>query len=180
MGIPPMEVTRWIESPKYDATVHHLVWSIEARLKNGQDTDPTINYNTYVLGREGYISMDLVTLTSTIETDKNTAAALLAATTFNNGKRYTDVNFSTDKIAAYGLAALVGGLAIKKLGLLAIIGAFLLKFAKVIAIGVAAFGGGLFKRFRRKKDDAPTEATTAPQLPAPTEDKPAADEKPQP
>ncbi len=181
MGLAPMEVTRWIEAPKYDGVVHHLVWSVELRHKNQNDSDPTINYNTYVLGREGYISMDLITSTSMIEDHKHVAATLLAATEFNNGKRYADVNFSTDKIAAYGLAALVGGLAIKKLGLLAIIGAFLLKFAKVIAIGAAAMGSGWFKRFRRNKTTAQTEtpATPLPQLAAPTQDKPVADEQSQ-
>lgn len=172
MGIPPLKVTRWIEAPHYDGTVHHLIWSAELKLKNQDDPDPTINYNTYVLGREGYISMDLVTQTSTVGDDKVAAQALLAATEFNSGKRYTDFNSSTDKIAAYGLAALVGGFALKKLGLLAIIGAFVLKFAKVIFIAVAAFGGGLWKKLRGKKD-APQPATAetgtfTPQLPSST------------
>jgi uncharacterized membrane-anchored protein len=151
MGIAPIVVSRWIEPPKYEAATHRLVWSAEARLKEGEDPDPSINYNTYVLGREGYISMDLVTTTSTVSTDKQAANELLAAVSFNDGKRYENFNSSTDKIAAYGLAALVGGIAIKKLGLLAIIGAFVLKFAKIIAIAVAAFGGGILKWWRGRK-----------------------------
>ena len=72
----------------------------------------------------------------------------MGAVTFNDGKRYTDFDASTDKVAAYGLAALVAGVAAKKLGLLAIAGAFVLKFAKVIALGAAALGGGLWSRIR--------------------------------
>jgi uncharacterized membrane-anchored protein len=151
MGIPAIEVTRWIESPTYDAANQRLVWSAELQTKGNPDTDPTINYNTYVLGREGYISMDLVTSTSTITTDKLAARELLAATEFVNGKRYADYNSSTDKVAAYGLAALVGGLAIKKLGLLAMIGVFIAKFAKIILIGFAAAGGVIAKFFKRDK-----------------------------
>ena len=151
MGIPPIQVTRWIEAPKYESSTHQLVWSAEARLKNGSDPDPTINYNTYVLGREGYISMDLVTNSSTVATDKRGATELLAGVEFNSGKRYGDFNSSTDKVAAYGLAALIGGIAAKKLGLLALIGVFVAKFAKVIAIGAAAFGAGIVKWFRRDK-----------------------------
>ncbi|MBV9977299.1 MAG: DUF2167 domain-containing protein, partial [Hyphomicrobiales bacterium] len=56
---------------------------------------------------------------------------------------------STDKIAAYGIAALVGGLAAKKLGLLAIAGVFLVKFAKLIAVAAAGIGAGIVKWFRR-------------------------------
>ena len=47
------------------------------------------------------------------------ARELLAALSFNEGKRYTDFNAATDRMAEYGLAALVGGMAAKKLGLLA-------------------------------------------------------------
>jgi uncharacterized membrane-anchored protein len=148
MGIPPIVVSRWVEPPAYEAPSHRLVWSAEAKLKNGNDPDPTINYNTYVLGREGYISMDLVTASSSIDTDKRAAKELLAAVEFNQGKRYTDFNSSTDKVAAYGLAALIGGIAAKKIGLLAGIGLFLAKFAKIIAVGAAAAGGGLVKWFR--------------------------------
>jgi len=57
---------------------------------------------------------------------------------FNSGKRYGDFNSSTDKVAAYGLAALVAGVAAKKLGLLALLAAMAVKFAKIIAVSVAA------------------------------------------
>ena len=154
MGIAPIEVTRWVETPAYDVGTHRLVWSAEAREKGGNDPDPTINYNTYVLGREGYISMNLITSASTVEQDKPAARQLLAAVNFVDGKRYTDFNESTDKVAAYGLAALVGGVAAKKLGLIAAAVAFFAKFAKVILIGLVALGGGVMKLFRRKSEEA--------------------------
>lgn len=150
MGVTPIEVTRWVEKPAYDSGTHRLVWSAEAREKGGNDPDPTINYNTYVLGREGYISLNLITSSSRIEQDKPAAHELLAAVGFVDGKRYDDFNESTDKVAAYGLAALVGGVAAKKLGLLAAAAAFLAKFAKIIIVGVIAFGAGILKLFRRK------------------------------
>lgn len=150
VGVAPIEVTRWVETPAYDSATHRLVWSAEAREKGGDDPDPTINYNTYVLGREGYISMNLITASSRIEQDKPSAHALLAAVGFVQGKRYEDFNASTDKVAAYGLAALVGGIAAKKLGLLAVAAAFFAKFAKLIIVGIAALGGVVAKFFRRK------------------------------
>ena len=69
---------------------------------------------------------------------------------FKSGKRYGDFNSSTDKVAAYGLAALVAGVAAKKLGLLALFAATILKFAKVIAIAVAAFGAGIVRWFKSR------------------------------
>ena len=98
-----------------------------------------------MLGREGYVSLNLITSSSTVEADKPAAHELLAAVNFNDGKRYGDFNASTDKVAAYGLAALVGGIAAKKLGLLAAAGVFIAKFAKVIIVGVAAAGGAVAK-----------------------------------
>jgi uncharacterized membrane-anchored protein len=51
--------------------------------------------------------------------------------------------------------ALVGGVAAKKLGLFAVVTAFVLKFAKVILIGLGVAGAGLVNFFRRKpRDDA--------------------------
>ena len=144
-GIPAIEVTRWVEPPAYDSASHRLVWSAEARLRDGADPDPTINYNTYVLGREGYISLDLITTVSAVDTDKSAALQLLAAVQYNPDKGYGDFKSSTDKVAAYGLAALVAGVAAKKLGLIAVFGAFLVKFAKVFAIAGLAGGGGLWR-----------------------------------
>jgi len=50
--------------------------------------------------------------------------------------------------------ALVGGVAVKKLGLFALVAALALKFAKVIMIGAAVLGAGVVKFFRRKPQNA--------------------------
>lgn len=151
LGIPALEVTRWIEPPAYDSATQRLVWSAEGRDKGAAaDADNTVNYNTYLLGREGYVSLDLITSTSKIEEQKATARNLLAAVKFNDGKRYADYDASSDKVAAYGLAALVGGVAAKKLGLLALGAAFFAKFFKLIAIAVLGAGAALRKFFTRK------------------------------
>lgn len=149
-GIAPIMVTGWVQPPAYNADSRRLVWSAEVKRKEGADPDPTINYNTYVLGREGYISLNLVTSMSTVDQDKVAAGQLLSAVDFNSGKRYADFNSSTDKVAAYGLAALVAGVAAKKLGLLALFGAAILKFAKVIIIAVAAFGAAIARWFKAR------------------------------
>ena len=108
-------------------------------------------HNTFQLGREGYIELTMVSDLKSIEAYKPVARELLGNIEFNEGKRYSDFNAATDKVAEYGLAALVGGLAAKKLGLLAVIGALLAKFGKLIFVGVVAVGA-LFKGLWRKKD----------------------------
>jgi uncharacterized membrane-anchored protein len=153
VGVTPIEVTRWIEKPNYDASTHRLVWSAEVKDKGSSGEDAGINYNTYVLGREGYVSLNLITSAAEVEAHKPAAHELLAAVNFNEGKRYTDFNESTDKVAAYGLAALVGGIAAKKLGLLAGLGLMIAKFGKLLIVGVVALGGAAAKFFKGKKED---------------------------
>jgi uncharacterized membrane-anchored protein len=142
-GLPAVEVTGWVERPAYDTSSHRLVWSASLRDKAATTNDGQgVNYNTYVLGREGYLSLNLITDIESVEAEKPLAKELLAAVSFNTGKRYEDFNSATDHVAEYGLAALVGGAVAKKLGLLAV----LIKFWKVIAIAALAFAGGAFKK----------------------------------
>jgi hypothetical protein len=75
---------------------------------------------------------------------------------FDAGHRYADYKPGTDKLAAYGLAALVGGGIAAKAGLFAKLGVFLLAFKKVILAGVVAVGAVAKKMFGGK--DKPTAA----------------------
>ncbi|MGZ5180791.1 MAG: DUF2167 domain-containing protein [Ramlibacter sp.] len=153
-GIPGIEVTGWAEKPAYDAAAHRLVWSATSREKGTTGTQGLgVNYNTYALGREGYLSLNLVTDLDQLARYKPAALELLGATEFNEGRRYADFNGSTDKVAAYGLAALVAGAAAKKLGLFALLLAFAAKFAKVIVVaaGGAVYGVGKLLGWRKAR-----------------------------
>jgi uncharacterized membrane-anchored protein len=151
-GFNEIEVLGWIEKPIYESGTHRLIWSASLQDKNSNTpiNERGVNYNTYLLGREGYLSLNLVTDMSNIEQNKPIAKELLASTYFNDGKRYEDFNENTDYIAEFGLAALVGGVAAKKLGLLAVIGVFLVKFWKLLIIALIAAGVGLRKFIKRK------------------------------
>jgi len=156
MGVPELEILGWAEKPAYDTATHRLVWAMSSKERgadaaNGQG----VNYNTYALGREGYFSLNLVTELSDLPKHKTHATAMLTALNFDDGKRYADFNASTDRVAEYGLAALVAGAAAKKLGFFALAFAFIAKFAKVGILAAAAIGAGLFKFFGKKKDAEP-------------------------
>jgi uncharacterized membrane-anchored protein len=160
-GLPALDVIGWVEPPTYDVAAHRLVWSLSLKDRGAPENLPrTINYNTYALGREGYFSLDLITGSDTIGADKQVARDLLASLNYAQGKRYQDFNGSTDKVAAYGLAALVGAVAVKKLGLLALIGAFLIKAWKLGLLAVAGIGAAV-RRFFRKRDEKVPEAPAA-------------------
>lgn len=150
-GFAEIEVLGWVERPTYDSETHRLVWSMRSKHKGDPDSAGTgVNYNTYALGRDGYFSLNLLTSTDRVAADKKAAHELLAALSYNPGKRYEDFNASTDHIAEYGIAALIGGVAAKKLGLFAVIGVFVAKFAKVIFLAALAAGGGIWNFFRRR------------------------------
>ena len=154
-GIEAIEVVGWAQTPQYDTATHRLVWSALTRGKGDTSGTQGVNYNTYALGREGYISLNLVTAANALEKYKPEAMALLGALQYDEGKRYADFNSSTDKVAAYGLTALVAGAAAKKLGLLAVIAAFLAKFAKVAVVAGGAAIWGFAKLFGKKKAEGP-------------------------
>ena len=153
-GVPELYLDGWAQEPSYDSTNHRLIWAVKVHSSN--DPSPTINYSIIALGRKGMMGMTIVNSEDKLNEIKTSANELLAAITFKDGNRYSDFNPTTDKIAEYGLTALVaGGLAAKKFGLFAIIGAFILKFAKIFAIAGVALLVGLKKLFsgRRRRDE---------------------------
>jgi uncharacterized membrane-anchored protein len=150
-GIPALEVTGWAEKPAYDSARHALVWSALAKEKgsNPPMSEQTVNYNTRLLGRDGYFSITMIDVQANLAPDVEVAKNLISATDYNPGKRYSDFNSSTDKVAQYGLLALIGGVAAKKLGLLAVLGIWLLKIWKLAAIGIAGLATAARKWFRK-------------------------------
>ncbi len=153
-GFPELEIIGWVEQPAYDPATHRLVWSMSARDK-GEPAEAIagINYNTYALGRDGYIELNLLSDEQGVGQDKNEVRTLLAALEFKPGKRYADFDPGSDKVAEYGLAALIGGVAAKKLGLFALAAAFFAKFAKVLVLAGAAAAVGFARFFRGKGKD---------------------------
>lgn len=154
-GITALDVIGWIQPPKYDAAAHQLVWSMKMKRRGAAADEPAVvNFNTYALGRDGYFELDLMTDEQSVETDKLAAFKVISAVDYKAGKKYSDYVAGSDHTAEYGLAALVAGVAAKKLGILALGGLFFAKFAKLILVGLAVAGGGISKLFGRgKKND---------------------------
>jgi len=159
-GFKPMHVDGWSEPPRYERKAHHLVWGVK-----GSDADGTsINFNTRVLGRHGYASLNLIDDPDKIAQSKLEAATLLGVTHFDSGARYEDFNEKSDKVAEYGLAALVAGgagaaaLKLAKVGLLAKFGgkllALLIAGKKAVVAAFIALGAWAKKLFGKKTPPA--------------------------
>jgi uncharacterized membrane-anchored protein len=163
-GFDPLHVLGWSESPRYERSRHHMVWALRA--KTDKDPEESVNFNTRVLGRKGFVALNLIDGASSIEAAKPAAATLLAATSFKPGSRYEDFNAKTDKVAEYGLAALVlggaglGALKLVKVGLLAKFGAkilaLLFALKKAIVLLVMAALAFVKRLFGGKEAAAPT------------------------
>jgi uncharacterized membrane-anchored protein len=157
-GVPPIHADSWSEPPRYDRALHHLVWGI--RGKDDDGTISTINFYTRALGRRGYVALNLMDDPKTIEASKVDGLAVLRATTFKPGSRYEDFDKSKDKVAEYGLAALVlggAGAAALKLGLGGKLLALIIAGKKVIVLFFVAIGAWFKKLFghRRRQPEPP-------------------------
>jgi uncharacterized membrane-anchored protein len=152
-GFNALDVTGWIEKPNYDATAKRLVWSMKMNHRGVEDDTAVVNYNTYALGKDGYLEVDLLTDEKGVDRERTFAKQVLGALEYNKGKRYEDYKPGTDHLAEYGIAALIGGVAAKKLGILAVASVFILKFIKVIGIAAVVGLAGIKKFFFGNKSD---------------------------
>ncbi|MCU1279199.1 MAG: putative inner rane protein [bacterium] len=161
-NFPELHVGEWTESPHYDRASHRLVWAVPATSTRGT----TINYNTRVLGRHGFVSLNLLSSPEHVAVDKSDAATLLTATTFNNGARYEDFDKKKDKVAEYGLMGLILGGAgiaavkVAKVGLLAGLLKFDIAGWKIVAAFFLALGAGIKRIFTGKSAGVPQQEET--------------------
>ena len=150
LGFPKLYTVGWAVAPHYDTATKQLEWALKLKT---DDNDEAINYTIRLLGRTGVMSATLVSdeenLTENIKEFKKS----LEGFSFNSGEKYSEYK-AGDKVAAYGLTALIAGgaaaIATKK-GLWGAIAAFLAASWKFIAVGVVAVGAWIRSIFKRKK-----------------------------
>lgn len=148
-GYAGLTLLGWAEPPSYDQATHKMYWARELKAEDADQT--TLNYSIRVLGREGVLELNAVAAMADLQTIKQETPKILAFTNFTDGNRYADYDAKTDKLAPYGLAALVAGGIAAKAGLFAKIGVALLAFKKFIVLGLVAIAGFFGKLFKRKR-----------------------------
>ncbi|WP_152221516.1 DUF2167 domain-containing protein [Pseudomonas sp. SCB32] len=143
-GFEPIQLIGWAAPPHYDAAEKKLYWAKE--LKFGDSKEHTLNYNIRVLGRKGVLVLNFVAGMEQLPEIEQNVGKVLAMTEFNPGSRYMDFNPSVDKVAAYGLGALIAGKVAAKVGLFATLLVLLKKLWIVPALAI----GWIARRFKRK------------------------------
>jgi uncharacterized membrane-anchored protein len=144
---PPTKVVGWQVAPKYDEATHNLEWAITFETAGEQ----YVNHNVRILGRKGIMKVVLVEDMDDLAATLPKFRAALATFKFDSGESYGEYR-PGDKIAKYGLTALVAGgaaLGAAKLGLFAKLGLVFKKFFKFIFIAIIAIGASIKKFFTR-------------------------------
>ncbi|MCE5228171.1 DUF2167 domain-containing protein [bacterium] len=103
-GWAELRIVGWALPPSYNETTHNLEWAI----KGESEGKPLVNYNTRILGRSGVMRITLVTDPETLAATIPDFKKVLEGFEFNAGGRYAEYR-QGDKIAEYGLSALVVG-----------------------------------------------------------------------
>lgn len=146
-GIPEMELIGWYKAPRYDDKTNNLEWGSLFK-SNGKKL---INYNIRILGRKGVMEAIVVGDNDKFDQILPQAKKLLTGYKYSSGNKYSEFA-EGDKIAKYGLAALItggGAAALAKSGLLK-------KFWKLIVAAIAAVGAFFKKLFGRKGKNSGT------------------------
>jgi uncharacterized membrane-anchored protein len=140
-GWPPFHVIGWERTPYYDPQTHNLTWAIQG--KGDDPNEPnTVNHSIRLLGRRGTINVNLVASPQEYAASRADFNILMSGFNYNQGHRYADF-VKGDKVAEYGLAALIAGGA----GAVLIKSGLLAKFGKFIIAGIVAIGAALKKFF---------------------------------
>lgn len=145
-GWAEMQILGWQYEPFYEKESNRLAWAILAE----SEGIPIVNYNTRLLGRTGVMSATLVADPETLDEAVAEFGTVLEDFEFNAGQRYAEFQ-PGDKVAKYGLAALVAGgaaAAVAKSGA----GKGLFKMIGIALIALFAGVATFFKRLFGKKD----------------------------
>jgi len=152
-GWETLEITGWMQAPHYDPASNNLEWAPRLRASDGGES---VNYNARLLGREGVMSATLVGSEQDVIAGMDAFRSILAGFEFVQGQRYAEFR-AGDKVAKYGLTALITGGA----AAVALKTGLLQKFWKVIVVGLVAGVAALRRLFGKGKGTSPEGSTPA-------------------
>jgi len=147
-GQTGLHLDRWVTAPHYDAVSHNLEWGTVMHTDSGEQV---VNYTSRILGRDGVTKAILVSDPTNLQADLQQYRAAMSGFAYLPDKRYED-HKSGDKVAEYGLGALVAGgaaAAVVKTGLFAAILKFGVAFYKLILVGILAVYAAMRKQIAR-------------------------------
>jgi uncharacterized membrane-anchored protein len=136
-GYDAIDLVGWAAPPHYDKATHKLYWAKD--LKFGDEKEDTHNYDIRILGRRGVLVLGAISSMDEFPIIDKKVPDILAMVDFQPGNTYAEFDPKVDKVAEYGLAALVAGGALAgaaKLGLFGLL-------FKYIVVAVLALKKGI-------------------------------------
>ena len=133
-GTPPILIVGWHVAPNYNDITKNLEWSVEAE----SGGEKFVNYNVRLLGRKGVTKVTLIEDRTHVDATLPLFREILRSHQYSGGESYAEYR-QGDRIAQYGLGALVLGgaaAAAAKFGLFAPLILFIKKAWKVVAAAV--------------------------------------------
>jgi uncharacterized membrane-anchored protein len=117
-----------------------------------------LNYDIRALGRRGVLSLNAVASMGQLQAIEKDMRQVLGFVTFNEGHRYSDYVPGADKVAAYGIGALITGGVLAKAGFFKLLLGALIAGKKFVIVALAALGAFLKRLFsgRRKEEAEPS------------------------
>ena len=151
-GWDELKLQGWATEPHYDAMTNNLKWAINLSSSQDNFKEVWINESIRLLGRGGVMNVTLASDTDVFKMAEVDAEKLLTQNfAYVAGQKYAEFK-QGDKVAAYGLSALVlggAGVMAAKMGLLAKLGAFFGKAWKAIVFALIALGAVIKKIFNK-------------------------------
>jgi len=152
-GYDSMVLVGWAAPPRYDQASHKLYWAKEFQV--GDYQTHTLNYDIRVLGRRGVLSLNAIAGMDQLQAVEKDMQQVLGFVEFNEGNRYGDYVAGVDKVAAYGIGALIAGKVAAKAGLFKLLLLFLAKFWKLAIIAAVGIGTLVQKLLSNRKKEEP-------------------------
>lgn len=154
-GWEQLVIDGWEREPYYDSLTNNLTWSLRVAAQGSPEM--SVNHSVRLLGRRGVMHADLVADPASMANAVAAFDSIVGTYTYLDGHRYAEWR-EGDKVAAYGLTALVAGgagVAAAKLGLFpklwkAVVG-ILIAGKKLLIVVVVAIGAAIKRLFGRKQ-----------------------------
>jgi len=149
LGYQKISLVGWASKPFYDKELKTLHWAQE--MKFGDMETNTLNYNLRILGRKGVLNLNAVATINELSDVKSNINKIIKSVEYKDGDKYSDFNPEIDNVATWTIGGLVAGKVLAKAGFFTL----LLKFWKLILLGIAAVGGTIWGFLTgRKKDES--------------------------
>ena len=139
----------WAVPPHYNQFYHVLVWAKTLSFGGSE----TVNYDMRILGKDGFVSINAVISPEDTDEVVSKESSIIQSLYFYQGYAYSDFDPNRDKVSEWTIGGLVAGGILAKTGVFAKIGVFLLKFWKLLAVGVIGIGAAIIKLFKKHKEE---------------------------